>query len=337
MVKFHNEATLALVQWMQETSGLPAQQWLIDSQQELYSRTNEAVNYWSNFRNHFQLILDAEVTNADAQKAATKANGTAEHGQLAANAAATQAAVAQAVAANVKPAIAALCASQTDSWRHLSEATAHMLQVVSNYPEVAPGPIAFEGLWDEPRMAMGNSALKPPVAADGGAKLTAADEFASFQRPVDGDTRAKYAKKYNGVIKEVLEAHREFIKAVDTYHAKRTELANYFLAWVSSSPQLQAYNTAANYLKNYEAQFTTLHISELKKSWEAVFRTIEPHVAVVPLKDASYTIADPTIPKRRAADAKRALVANLTAVNTFAKRGMDETQSFYNASMAQMP
>eukprot|EP00163_Fabomonas_tropica_P003528 TRINITY_DN13024_c0_g1_i2.p1 TRINITY_DN13024_c0_g1~~TRINITY_DN13024_c0_g1_i2.p1 ORF type:complete len:396 (-),score=117.53 TRINITY_DN13024_c0_g1_i2:102-1289(-) len=288
------------------------------------------------FVDAIQEVLKAENAATAATKAASNQNAPNRQ-ELDQNQFQTSQAAAQAKRFHLRGGINALIAHQQEFFQTSAGALNAQVAIFQQLSGQDPNPlVTWEQLWDEPRPAVGNAAVKPPPPP-GDRKPEPWEELNALPRPLDGDTRAKYAKKWNELLKDLLEQFREVMKDIDRLWKIRVKLEGFFTAWVQSREDHKPWETAALYMHNFEEQFTTKYLIELKSAAEPFFQYMEPHLAIVPKPNEAPVAPNAQLPRMRADNAKNATLAFLNAWIGFYARAEQELMQFSQAINAQLP
>eukprot|EP00162_Nutomonas_longa_P000257 comp10320_c0_seq1/m.12447 comp10320_c0_seq1/g.12447 ORF comp10320_c0_seq1/g.12447 comp10320_c0_seq1/m.12447 type:complete len:310 (-) comp10320_c0_seq1:58-987(-) len=302
----------------------------------LHAATVASTQHLTTFTLAMEEILKAEQAVDNAEKAVAQPPKPGQNpDELKAALESAKATAEQVRKKCIRDALTGFVSAQTDLFSAMISIGNEFLTIANGLPEQFPGQhIPYEALYDEPRPALGNSAAKPPPSTE---KRKPHEELALLPRPVDGDTRAKYAKLWNEEIADVLEAHRMAMREADRWFALRLELAKRLVAWEESSPDYAAFKVTISCVPIFEQQFIEKHLPEFKKNFEAVYPGIERQVAPVPQKDIAPETPKPEIPKERNLVAKQAYVGAVRAYILFAERGKGEVAQFYQSAMGNLP
>jgi hypothetical protein len=201
------------------------------------------------------------------------------------------------------------------------------------------GPVEglpFEELWDEARPATGAKAAKAPPSSDG-TKRRPHEELRALSRPVDGDTRIKYAKVWNGIVRDLVKPIREGNTQWIVYAQLRAKFAAFFVAWAAADEDTAAFTAAAEALRESEARFTDTILVQYQADLEGAVQRLEAHVACVPVVNAAAGEPDATVPPRRPEDAKAAILIATKAAQTLAESCKRETIEFGQTAMPTLP
>lgn len=209
-----------------------------------------------------------------------------------------------------------------------------IVSLAAQLPEQSPlQPVPYEQLYDEPRQAIGAPPAKVqlPDKADG-SKAAKWEKLNALPRPIDGDTRAKYAKVYNDEIAQLFAVHRDLAARVDKWCLTMKQFCNFLSNWVSTDAQdVPHADKLKQFLIVLDTQFSQKHIPEFKTLYEQFFTTLETQTAPVPMVGAAPPASDPNIPRRRAHDCKVGAQASAQAASTFFSRGANEFTMFREA------
>ncbi len=216
----------------------------------------------------------------------------------------------------------------------ITRASVHQAELVNaSFKEDPPAHATYEELWDESRPAVGGPVAKPTA----GEKRAPWEDLATLSRPVDGDTRIKYAKLWNEALRDILKPVREGNAQWRVLATIKIKFAKFFNDWVAADEDNAPYKQAAELLRESENTFAEKILGTYQSDCETAVRLIEPHYAVVPVKNQNTGNPDKALVAQRPSAFKGAVLSAINASATIASSAKAEVLSFGTAAMPTIP
>eukprot|EP01028_Stygiella_incarcerata_P000596 TRINITY_DN1087_c0_g1_i4.p1 TRINITY_DN1087_c0_g1~~TRINITY_DN1087_c0_g1_i4.p1 ORF type:complete len:394 (+),score=104.93 TRINITY_DN1087_c0_g1_i4:264-1445(+) len=200
------------------------------------------------------------------------------------------------------------------------------------FPEVFESSvqIPFRQLWYDPQPAVGAPPKSAPRSPDG-SRMERHEELSSFSQPVDGDTRAKYAKIWNKLVAEVLEEVRLVEESVAEWMACIGRVSLYMTKWQESDPSSEAAEISTRLMSTHHHRLLNIHFGEFQRIMGGVVIAMESLLAPVPEIGLPPPYAENIIPSKRRRVVKDALNALFSSIAVLMSRFQRELSLIQSA------